>query len=252
MAALALFGAWLLPVGVAQALTVSKTTTFNPGFLWSDFTHSWTLTATAGEIPFDDIHITFIDATQIDLGSYNGPGGVSSTGNTLKIVTGNPGGFGSPLNFDITTVSNPTSVDGVRQNVQLTLAGSNLAGSIGKAVASLPAIPLGPETSGFEPGSAFVAFAAGSFASGVAVDLFQDTTVLGQTAQIGFPATAGADGSVFVELIRPLTNDPLVVGQDGQLAAYVPANLPEPSSSLLMLSSIVSLLGLAGWRRLRA
>src|SRR5262245_10184108 len=51
-----------------HAFTVTKTTNFNPGTFWTSFTYTYVVTTGPLDGPYDDLHISFGDISQISGG----------------------------------------------------------------------------------------------------------------------------------------------------------------------------------------
>jgi hypothetical protein len=204
-----------------HAYTVTKTTTFNPGLLWTSFTYSYLVTKGPLDGPYNDIHISFGDISQISGGPAPVPGGPTPGTKSFFAPIAQPGGFPPAATFTVESKTNPTFVEG-KQNIQITFQG----GVVGNAVAALPSVNLG-----LTAGALAVAFAPGTFASLASVDLFQNDHGL---AQLG-SGTAASDGSATISLLHSLNASPLFVGQQGALA-FDAAVVAEASTLVLLLT----------------
>jgi hypothetical protein len=235
----------------AAAVTVTKTTTFAPGIFWTHFTYAYTVTPAPGDCPCDDFEVTFNSLANIDKTTYAGPGSVAAPpppppANVMRVNALNP--LGTPFTFSVQSVTNPTVVEG-KETLDLTLAGVSVASSI------FAMAPPPPNTPNPEAGAVVVDFGAGTFAPDDQVDLFQSTTVAGDTAHIGF-GDALANGSAVITLDRPLTFDDLLIGEasPGSTAGtivYETQPVPEPGTIYLTAWSL-GIAAMLGRRRAAA
>lgn len=238
---------------MATAATATVTTTFRPGFFWSDFVYNWTITAAPADIPFNDFEIQMASLASLNTGSYTGPGAVQNPPagqpNLFRVVTAAPGGFGNPVTFSIRSVANPNVVEGFPK-FDLTLGGAIIGGAGGVAKPPAPARPVMPRPA---MGALQVSFVPGTFGNGALVDLFQSTAAPNQTSHIGSGQALG-DGSALISLLRSLEASDLFVGEtaDGSNANGVIigalAPVPVPAAFLLLSSSLLAL----GFLRRRA
>ncbi len=233
----------LLVISTTQATVITKTTTFTPGVFWADFTYGWSVTAQPADMPYNDVDIVLGDRTQINVGSYVGPGsaaiaaGAANTG-TLRVSSTLGLPFPAAMTFTYDSVSNPAFVEG-RQNVWLTLQGAPTSPIL---VASA-GTPIDP----FNPGDTVLAYDPGTFDPFANVDVFQNGHGV---VHLGF-GVAAADGSATVPLNEPLNANSALIGENGAIK-FESSPIPEPTA--LIVWSLLGALGvtIGWWRRRRA
>ncbi|HYF13670.1 MAG TPA: hypothetical protein VD971_01210 [Phycisphaerales bacterium] len=209
--------------GASAAITVTRTTTFNPGWFFPNFTYAWTINVPPIKGPYNDYEVWNPApgwAANLDTASYAGPGAIGGPqpAGGIRVITLAPGGFTPPTSGSIDSIANPKFVAG-RLTFQITLAGVPVNAAV---VASLPVVPGNSTTTA---GSTTVAYAAGAFTPNSVIDLFQSTALAGYDAHLG-TAIVMSDGSMSCSLNRPLldpASDELVFGIDGTLVGMVPA-----------------------------
>ena len=215
-------------VTVSGATTVTNSVVFHRGlidfFLGNYFTYSYTVNTT---ISHNDIHIGFVSAGDMDIGSYSGVGTPSFAGNTLAINS--PTAMPSLMTFSIDTTRNPNSLTG-SQSFSLTQDTVTIPGTE-MTLPSTSAI-----STGFLAGSILLNFIAGTFDPFAEIDLFQNNS---SSLYIGYGAANG-DGSATVSLIAPLiAGSDFLISQNGNLAFHTSV-INEPSSwTLVFLSAVI-------------
>lgn len=219
-----------LVVSASQATVVTHTAELHNGvidyFLGYYFTHAYTISTT---VRHNDLHIGFLDRSQVDVGSYGGGGTASFAGNTLVINSATD--MPNAMTVHVDTVRDPSIVDG-QQSVALSLDGTIIS-SEPRMVASATT-PLGLS---FHIGDQALAFAIGTFAALQDIALFQNGHA---SAYIG-RGQSNADGSATISLRERLGSDSeLLIGVNGSLL-YDARVVPEPGTLALVLAAACAL-----------